>query len=587
MKLLFFTPHTALWVHTVPEAYLARSLGELGHDVSYLTCGRGLSYCACMAAHQISPGSGGANTDAICDTCEFGAKTLHKVYGYPVDTLSAFIEPSDQQRCAELSRKAIAARSFDTELFGVPAGKLALYEFTLAHKKMSANLTESQWAEYACYLENALLALNGFVKFIESAKPDVMVTFSPQYSNINVCTQYALSQGIRVLFIESGTNLGHRLGTLRVWDWAVHRLVNPALKYWAGSENHKVSKTSAKSVTSHFRELLGGKSFAVYSNAYNGAYSVRDRYGILPHQRVVLLTLSSYDEAYAAFLIDAFPHDKVFSSVFKNQAEWVRETILWAESRPDIYLIIRVHPRDFPNKRESTASEQSLLLEEVLGQVAPNVHVNWPSEGISLYQILEDADLVVTGWSVTAMEALILGLPIVTYDALLPSYPKDIIFTGRSRDEYFANIDKALLAGWSFENVINGFRWLAYNFVDCTISVSNKYGQHELSSRNQLERVVTGVKLRVPMLGKPLDLFNWRGARKGAHTVHRMIEEGFDSIPATLGSNSGSGIFEDVEQATIVESLNTLHELLYKTSNEPTDKPGLSRNIRNFLVTRN
>jgi hypothetical protein len=582
LNLLFFTPHAALWPHTAPEAYLARGLVECGHTISYLTCGKAQTYCAPMTARGLGPGCDDKQSTRTCSDCLAGANAIARVYRFPVDALANYLNQEDFAKLQAMAAEAVASKSLDTEYLGVKVGRVALYEFTLAHKKMSTKLTELQWMEYHFYLANSLRTLQGFARYLENNRPDAILTFSPQYSNINSAMQYAINQGVRVSFIESGTNLAHRLGTMRVWDWKVHKLVNPALTYWDKSELNPVTPYSADKVTGHFKQLLSGQHFAVFSAPYSGSSSVRQRWNIRPEQKVLLMTLSSYDEAYAALLIDAFPYNKVFSDVFRTQAEWMKATLDWVATRPDLFLVIRVHPRDFPNKRETVRSEQSFMLENLLKVVPANAHVNWPAEGASFYELLEDTDAVLTGWSVTAMEALVLGIPVVTFDANLPSYPQDIHYTGRSQANYFANIDRALADGWSLENAIDGFRWLAYNFVTCTVTVSENFGHFELKRQSPWQRILSRIKGRLPALSYSLDLLDWKAVLPGARIVSAMLEQGYDALPPTrkaLGETPAGN-----DRRIVIKALSRLHELLYADSKLPTDKPGLSRNIRAQLA---
>lgn len=568
----------------MPEAYLARALAQYGHKISYLTCGKAQSYCAAMTARRIDPGCKAEESARTCSDCQATAKAIARVYKFSVDALARYLSDEDFAMFETMAAAAVAAKSLDTEYMGVKVGRIALYELTLAHKKMSTELNELQWIDYHFYLANALRTLKGFARYLKSNRTDAILTFSPQYSNINSAMQYAISQGIRVLFIESGTNLAHRLGTMRVWDWRVHKLVNPALTHWDVSKLNPVTQYSADKVIGHFEQLLSGHHFAVFSAPYAGANGVRQRWNIKPEQKILLMTLSSYDEAYAALLIDAFPYKKVYSDVFRTQAEWVKATVEWVATRPDLFLVIRVHPRDFPNKRETFRSEQSFMLEDLLKHVPENAHVNWPAEGVSLYELLEDSDTMLTGWSVTAIEALVLGIPVVTYDANLPSYPRDIQYTGRSEAEYFANIDRALAEGWRMENAVNGFRWLAYNFVTCTVTVAEDFGSFELGPQSQFRRFLSRVKGRFPALGHSLDLLGWKAALPGARLVSTMIEQGYDSLPATR--KALDEIADGDDSRIVIKALSRLYELLYANSKLPADKPGLSRNIRTLLTRK-
>jgi hypothetical protein len=536
-----------------------------------------------MTAVGIQPKQSVTAAEAVCRSCLQSVQAVEKVHSSEMARLSAYLGSEDLRKSSEVAREALRERSLNAVVLGVPVGKVALYEFTLAHKKMSTELTPDQWEEYGIYLDNSVRSLLAFSKYLESFPTEVIVAFSPQYSAINSCMQYAIQRGIRVLFIESGTSLAHRLGSLRVWDWHVHGLVNPALKYWGNSDRNKVDKASAKAVTSHFRELLVGRHFAVFSPPMmSKAVNVRQKFQIAEAQRVVLLTLSSYDEAYAALLIGGFPVDKVFSSVFRTQAEWLRAVIKWVRQRPEIFLIIRVHPRDFPNKRESVRSEQADALTELLKDPPRNVGVNWPSDNISLYNLLDCVDVVTTGWSVTAVEALILGVPVVTYDQRLPSYPKDIIYTGTDAETYFSNLDEALVAGWSFSNVVNGFRWMAYNFTQCTVTVSKTHGRHERASRGFLERVFNRLKLHYPAVGKPLDLIRWRQARVAATVVNKMLLEGADAI-AAVTQGAGRDLSDKEEHYIIRRELAQLRTLMWGSHKQIDGSRGLSRKILEFL----
>lgn len=586
LNILFFTPHVALWVHTAPEVCIAKALAEQGHNISYMTCGRAQSYCAPMTASGLSAGCSGQVADKICASCESGAESIQSYSEFQMFRLMDYLSLSDRDECDSLASDAVQRKDIDTCVDSIPVGRIALYEFTLAHKKMSTELTDEQWSEYQVYLRNALITMRAFSRYLDKYTPDVIATFSPQYSNINSCMQLAIAKGIKVLFLESGTNLSDRLSTMRVWDWKVHKLVNPALRYWGASALNPVSTHAAKAVTSHFSQLLSGQHFAVFSAPYSGSTGIRNRWPIRNDQRVLLMTLSSYDEAYAALLIDAFPYEKVFSTVYKTQAEWVKATIEWVKQRPDLFLIIRVHPRDFPNKRENSRSEQSYMLEELLRNVPENVHVNWPSEAVSLYELLEDTDVIITGWSVTAMEGLILGIPVVTYDEKLPSYPQDIMWTGRSELEYYKNIDSALHQGWDIANVVNGFRWLAYNFVTCTVSVSDYLGRHELANRSFSQKLWLRFKIMFPKVGRRLDLMHWRDARSAATVMERMLKENFDSIPAVHAADGNERI-EKNDLSIIKQELRQLHSLLYADSKLPENKSGLSKKIRTYIENEN
>jgi hypothetical protein len=165
----------------------------------------------------------------------------------------------------------------------------------------------------------------------------------------------------------------------------------------------------------------------------------------------------------------------------------------------------------------------------------------------------------------------------VTYDANMPSYPQDIHYTGRSKSEYFANIDRALAEGWRLENAINGFRWLAYNFVTCTVTVSEDFGKFELRNNSLWWRFWRGFKSRLPALGRTLDLLGWRDSLPGARIVSAMLIQGHDALPPARMTLNKPVIVSDT--GIVIKSLARLHALLYAKSSLSFDKPGLSRKL--------
>ena len=73
--------------------------------------------------------------------------------------------------------------------------------------------------------------------------------------------------------------------------------------------------------------------------------------------------------------------------------DWIKFTVEWVSSRPDLFLIIRVHPREFPNKRESVTSEQAIALSKFFEHLPKNVAINWPSDSISLHDLIRITDV--------------------------------------------------------------------------------------------------------------------------------------------------------------------------------------------------
>ncbi|MGJ4950094.1 glycosyltransferase [Bradyrhizobium sp. HKCCYLS20291] len=472
MKILFYSLNSAIWMHALPENRLVRELVAAGEEVTYVTCGSCFpQHCTSMSASRIELGDNQTRKDAVCRTCIRNATILAESNGADHLELRDFISDADDVAASRLVDALSPERYLEFRYMGVDVGRLASYELFLKYKKMSPRLTAEQWEYCKCYIKYGLISLLGFSRLFRSKKPDAVVFYSPQYGINGICAAFTESEGSATLFVEGSSSNSERYKALRIWRWSVHGLVNPALQYWSQADT--LLPNEIRRLRGHFRELVSGKSFAVYSSPATGkTVSVRAQLKIPKDAKILLMTLSSFDEAYAAYIIGRFPERKVTSPVFKDQFEWVKSTLDHFAARNDLCIVVRVHPRDFPNKRETTLSEQAQVWSDLFVSAPGNVRVNWPDDRLSLYDILREADLVVTGWSATGVEALALGIPVVTYDAGLPSYPKDIHFSGVSRGEYFENIERALVAGRQPSLVDGAFRWLGLSFSRGTVRIT-------------------------------------------------------------------------------------------------------------------
>lgn len=462
MKALFYSLNAAIWMHSLPENRLVCEAVRSGFEVTYVSCGASFhEHCTTMSAHGLEIGSD--QMAEVCRQCKANAAMLVAANGAKHIELRDHLTAEDRLTVAALLSTVSKDNYLSFSYLGVAVGRAAAYELVLKYKKMSDGLSAEEWRYCQIYLENCLISLIGFSRIYAIEKPDAVLFYSPQYGANGVSAQFAELQGARVYFVEGSSSNSERYSALRIWDWSRHGLVNPALNYWNTAQKSLTSSDISR-VSGHFSELLKGESFAVYSAPVTGNVDIRQHFKVPPRSKILLMTLSSYDEAYAAVVINRFPASKMHSSVFKDQFEWVKYTVNLLADRPDVFLIIRVHPRDFPNKREQIRSEQSRAWERIFANLPGNVAINWPHERLSLYDLFGAIDVLTTGWSATGVEALALGVPVVTYDQNLPSYPSGIHRTGRTRDEYHRNIDDALNEGRQFKYVRNAYRWLGLSF---------------------------------------------------------------------------------------------------------------------------
>ena len=121
-------------------------------------------------------------------------------------------------------------------------------------------------------------------------------------------------------------------------------------------------------------------------------------------------------------------------NAFEDMWEWLVTTIRYFETRPDLQLIIRVHPAELRGHIQSRQPVAEELRRE-MGELPANVHVIPPDSPISTYAVMTRCDSVLIYGTKTGVELTSLGIPvIVAGEAWIRN--KGITIDARSREHY-------------------------------------------------------------------------------------------------------------------------------------------------------
>jgi hypothetical protein len=93
---------------------------------------------------------------------------------------------------------------------------------------------------------------------------------------------------------------------------------------------------------------------------------------------------------------------------YGSMLEWINAVVASAGGRPDLTLIVRVHPAE-----QSWGTRQPVWEALRSAALPANVRVVGPGDPISSYGLLELSDLVLTYASTIGLEAVVRGLPVV------------------------------------------------------------------------------------------------------------------------------------------------------------------------------
>jgi len=532
-QLLVFSPYSGIWPHGISESQLISQLDAANFEPTFVVCNGVLKkHCTVMESQGVEADSSPSERQKVCRSCKASTRLLAKSFEHKTIELDSFLESGDIDWASDLVEKAQPESYLNLLADSFEIGRLCAYETLIKFKKTTTNLNSLEFSHFKDRLLNGALSLRACQRIFGRETYDAVLIYSPQYSANTMCAEVALSRNIPVYFTEGSSNISERYRAIRIWSWKRHKLVNPALNYW-NSSTPSPSSEERRRIEQHFLEIKRGRSFGVYSRTSRKKLDIRKKFKIEDSTKVLLATVSSYDEAFSAMILGAFPEQKFKSDVFESQFDWIENLIDWVKNRIEVHLIIRLHPRDLPNRRESVTSEQIHSWETTLRNLPSNVSIDHPLDGIPIASYIGTVSALTTGWSSTAVEALMENVPVVTYDANLPSYPKEIHLSGRSPEEYWMNLDHSLTAELRIDTRSELINWLNLNFNLGTVRVNGRLlDEPAVQKHIGLYLLVGGITKLFPAISRRLDLILAKFFPKGADSskLNTVLNEKLDSL---------------------------------------------------------
>jgi hypothetical protein len=487
---VIFAPYSAIWPHALPEALVASAVKQAGAEVIYVPCdGMMIDGCAAMSAHRMSHRTPLETRKALCGMCRKRRDALSDGLRVKVVTMDSLLPQGVRDEMEVFVQRINVADIMALEVDGFKVGQIAMHE-TIIHFKLTAleEMTDEALADFRVKLLHVLLCLRVTQALVERLSPARIINYNTQISTNHIMMLAAEQANVSTFGLHAGGNMAKRLSSLYVFRQNLAVLYKDWMfrfdREWA---QLPTTAAGVRDAAQHFSALTSGKTLWVYSPPKQKNYfDVRSHYGIAPDQKVLLATLSSYDELFSGQTLGIIAKPQL---MFPTQVEWMQYLIAHVAKRPDLFLLIRVHPRELPNLRDKLHSTHAKKLAEALVNLPPNVRINWPQEGISLYDLLPQVNVGLNGWSSTGKELALMGIPVVVYTGDILFYPASLNSLACDRDDYFRRIDQVLQDGWSFERIRQVFRWLAVEYTLGTIDISDRFTYKE-GARSLLRRAI-------------------------------------------------------------------------------------------------
>ena len=456
-KILFFSPHSLIRNHSIPEANIAYALKEFdGNKVTYIGCegalGAGCTthFFAQKVNEEINP-----EKSKLCKQCIKSHQRLASQLGFDRYSLEDLLKQEDYLLIEELLN---SQSLLDISIDGIDIGRIASYDVLLHVKEYSESLLlEKHHKIYTSVLRSCLISYYALVNYIRNSPIDTLFVYNSCYSANRVAMLLAEKLGILTYSLHSTSNFSHRLSRLEVYQGVSQQHQAYIKSLWASvRDKMHLSDESIGNTCRYMCSLLDSKLDFTYSPKAHKT-DPRIAYNIPVDQNVVLVTLSSNDERFAASF-SGIPQSPSSASAFSSQLDWISHVINMSRQLTNIRFVIRPHPRDFPNKRESRLSEFGQKLSNLFDG-EDQLTIDWPSNNISAYDWIPSTSLLLYSWSSIAKEFALFGVPTLGFCESLITYPHHITIIKTSKSEYRKVIEKCGDLLLDTTKIIDTFKW--------------------------------------------------------------------------------------------------------------------------------
>ncbi len=123
-----------------------------------------------------------------------------------------------------------------------------------------------------------------------------------------------------------------------------------------------------------------------------------------------------------------------------SMTEWITKTVQFFAARPDVQLVIRIHPGE---KLVPQAKSMGVVVREALPEIPNHIHVIGALDKVNTYDLIEIADLGLAYTTTVGLETAINGAPVISCGR---THYRGRGFTvdPNSWDEYFSALESVL-----------------------------------------------------------------------------------------------------------------------------------------------
>jgi hypothetical protein len=435
------------------DTLLAAALTLRGAQASFLLCDGVLPACQMVEIGLQSPRSFTRSGPQryMCAACYPRAAGLYQPLDLPIHRYSALLTPDERRLAAALAGDtaldALTTLRVDELPIGEHARAGALRYFarsTLEGEPLAEPVLRR-------FVEAALLTAYATRRLLRTEAIDVVVVNHAIYVPHGIVAEVARREGRRVV----AWNVAYRNRSFLFSHGETyhHTLLSEPTSEWEDVEwTPERDAEIGEYLTSRRR---GGRDWIVFHNTRPIEDLRRAAPGLeaidLSRPLIGLLTNVAWDAQLH------YP-----ANAFADMLDWIVQTIRWFGGRPDLQLLIRVHPAEMSG---DIPSRQRVVDEvaKAFPRLPANVFLVPPESAMSTYAAAEACDAVIIYGTKTGVELTSLGIPvIVAGEAWIRN--KGLTTDAASAADYFRILERLPFRARMPEAAVDRARKYAYHF---------------------------------------------------------------------------------------------------------------------------
>ncbi len=419
------------YAHAVSlESALAAALTFRGAEVHALLCDGAMTACAeCEASlyPDIERFVRNGPSRDLCRDCQWPAERVYRQLGLTVHRYSDWLTTEDREHARTLASSIPLAQvpqfTFDGLAIGEHAHAGTLRFFA------TGTLEGEPHAEPVLrrYLEAALLTAFATRRLMRALNITSTVFTHGIYVPWGIVGEVARQEGVHV----STWNVAYRKRRFIFShdDTYHHTLMSEPREHW---ENLELSPAQDRELMQYLSSRREGLFdwIVFHRPKRQDQQEIAARLGLDLAKPIIGLPTSVTWDAQLHYPSNAFP----------NMLEWLVQTCEYFATRPDLQLLIRVHPAEisgFPMSRQPILAE----LRNRLPRLAPNIFVVPPESDMSTYVLMSLCNAALIYSTKMGVELTSVGLPvIVAGEAWIRN--KGLTHDASSPEEYFRILER-------------------------------------------------------------------------------------------------------------------------------------------------